>query len=161
MMTADTGFANRDAVCMHVTCRGPGLFSGQAFDLKTGRAFYSRLLDRLRESPGVTSAAAVLLRPLEGTIGWDAHFQFEFEGNRYENREPPQANFEVVTPGYFQTAGTPLLEGRDFNEHDGEGAESVAIITASLAKRNCEARLHPICHRSEERRVGKECRSRW
>jgi putative ABC transport system permease protein len=147
MMTADTGFANRDAVSMNLTLRGPGLFSGQAYDLKTRRAFYSRLSDRLRESPGVTSAAAVLLRPLEGTIGWDAHYQFEFEGNRYENREPPQANFEVVTPGYFRTVGTPLLEGRDFNEHDSEGAESVAIISNSLAKRIRDVGLNPIGHR--------------
>jgi predicted permease len=147
MMTANTGFANHDAVSMNVTLRGPGLFSGQAYDLKTRRAFYSRLLDRLRESPGVTSAAAILLRPLEGTIGWDAHYQFEFEGNRYDNREPPQANFEVVTPGYFLTAGTPLLEGRDFNEHDGEGAESVAIISNSLAKRIRDAGVNPIGHR--------------
>src|SRR5258708_5970360 len=158
MMTAETGFANHDAVSMNVTLRGPGLFSGQAYDLKTRLAFYSRLLDRLRESPGVTSAAAVLLRPLEGTIGWDTHYQFEFEGNRYENREPPQANFEVAAPGYFQTVGTSLLEGRDFNEHDGEGAESVAIISRSLAKRIRDAGLNPVGHRL---RFGRGSNGSW
>ncbi len=147
MMTADTGFSNHDALSMNVTLRGPGLFGAQAYDLKARRAFYSHLLDRLREAPGVTSAAAVLLRPFEGTIGWDAQYHFEFETNREANREPPQANFEVVTPGYFQTVGTPLLEGRDFSEHDGEGVERVAIISNSLAQRIRNAGQNPIGHR--------------
>src|SRR6185295_17702365 len=41
-------------------------------------AFYDGLLERLRARPGVASAAAVLLRPLEGEIGWD--FPFTVEG---------------------------------------------------------------------------------
>jgi putative ABC transport system permease protein len=147
MMTADTGFSNQDALSMNVALRGPGLFGAQAYDLKARRAFYSRLLERLRQSPGVTSAAAVLLRPFEGTIGWDAQYYFEFEVNREANREAPQANFEVVTPGYFQTVGTPLLEGRDFSEHDGEGADRVAIISNSLAQRIRNAGRDPIGHR--------------
>jgi predicted permease len=147
MMTADTGFANRDTVTMNLALRGPGLFGAQAYDLKTRRAFYSRFLDRLREAPGVTSAAAVLLRPFEGAIGWDAHYRFEFEANRDGNREPSQANFEVITPGYFQTVGTPLLEGRDFSEHDGDGAERVVIIGNSLAQRIRNAGQNPIGHR--------------
>jgi putative ABC transport system permease protein len=147
MMTADTGFANRDAVSMNVALRGPGLFGAQAYDLKARRAFYSRLLDRLRETPGVASAAAVLLRPFEGAIGWDAHYRFEFEANGAENGEPPQANFETVTPGYFETVGTPLLEGRDFSEHDAEGIERVAIIGNSLARRIRNAGRNPIGHR--------------
>jgi putative ABC transport system permease protein len=147
MMTADTGFANRDALSMNLALRGPGLLGAQAFDPKTRHAFYSRLLDRLREAPGVTSVAAVLLRPFEGTIGWDAQYEFEFEANRSESGEPRQANFEAITPGYFQTVGTPLLGGRDFNEHDSEGGESVAIISESLAKRIRDAGLNPIGHR--------------
>jgi predicted permease len=134
MMAADTGFANRDALSMNLSLRGPGLLSGQAFDPKTRRAFYTRLLDRLREAPGVTSAAAVLLRPLEGAIGWDVTYEFEFEAGRRESRELPKTNYEVVTPGYFQTVGTPMLEGRDFGDGDTEDGEGVAIISRSLAE---------------------------
>jgi putative ABC transport system permease protein len=147
MMTADVGFANRDTLTMNLTLRGPGLFAAQAFDVKARRAFYSRFLDRLREAPGVESAAAVLLRPFEGVVGWDAQVQFGFEAGREETREPPQANFEVITPGYFQTVGTPLLEGRDFSDHDNETGEAVAIIGNSLAKRIREVGLSPIGHR--------------
>ena len=41
--------------------------------------FLQAIVDRLRAAPGVTSAAAMLLRPLEGTIGWDVSYGFQFE----------------------------------------------------------------------------------
>ena len=75
---------------MNLQLRGPGLFSAQAFDLKSRRSFYRQLLDRLREAPGVTSAAAVLLRPLEGTIGWDVPYEFEFEAGGKADRVLPK-----------------------------------------------------------------------
>ena len=114
MMSADTGFRNRDAVSMNLHLRGPGVLAAQGYDQKARRLFYSNLLNRLRESPGVTSAAGILLRPLEGTIGWDVPYEFEFEAASKNGQVLPKANYEVVTPDYFKTVGTPLLEGRDF-----------------------------------------------
>ncbi len=157
MMSADTGFANRDALSMNLQLRGPGLFGAQAFDAKFRRGFYTQLLDRLRESPGVTSAAAVLLRPLEGTVGWDVSYEFEFEAGGRDNRVLPKTNYEVVTPGYFQTVGTPLLEGRDFNAHDSEDGEPVAIISQALAERIRRAGRSPLGSRL---RLGLSA-SRW
>ncbi|MGO9258708.1 MAG: ADOP family duplicated permease [Bryobacteraceae bacterium] len=155
MMHADLGFANRDTLSMNLTLRGPGLFSAQAYDPKSRRAFYTQLLDRLRAAPGVTSAAAVLLRPLEGTIGWDVPYQFEFEAGAGtgagtgagDSRELPKANYEVVTPGYFQTVGTALVEGRDFDDGDREGGEGVVIVSRALAQRIRRAGHLPVGHR--------------
>jgi predicted permease len=144
MISADTGFANRDALSMNVALRGPGLLAAQGIELKSRRAFYKSLLDRLRASPGVTSAATVLVRPLEGPIGWDVSYEFEFEAGQKDRRALPEANYEVVTPGYFQTVGTPLLEGRDFSEHDSEGNEPVAIISRALAQRIRRAGHAPV-----------------
>lgn len=144
MMSGDIGFANRDAVSMNLQLHGPGLFSAQAFNVRYRRAFYKQLLDRLRQQPGISSAAAVLLRPLEGTIGWDVSYEFEFEAARGDNRVLPKANYEVVTPGYFKTVGTALLEGRDFSEHDSETSEPVAIISRSLANRIQQAGDRPL-----------------
>jgi predicted permease len=147
MMAADIGFTNHETVSMNLQLRGPGLFSSQAFELKARHAFYTRLLACLRQSPGVTSAAAVLLRPLEGTIGWDTSYEFGFEAGSKDRRTLPSANYEVVTPGYFQTVGTILLEGRDFNEHDLEDSENVVIISHTLAQSIRAAGYLPVGHR--------------
>jgi putative ABC transport system permease protein len=147
MMNADIGFANRDAVSMNLQLRGPGLFSSQAYDLKARRLFYAELLKKLREAPGVTSAAAVLLRPLEGTIGWDVSYEFEFEAGGKDGRVLPKVNYEVVTPDYFRTVGTPLLAGRDFNDRDIEGADPVVIISETLARKVRAAGHGPVGYR--------------
>jgi predicted permease len=144
MMSADIGFGNRDALTVNLQLRGPGLFATQGLHR---HAFYANLLSRLRETPGVISAAAVLVRPLEGPIGWERVYEFEFEAGRKDPARLPKANYEAVTPGYFRTVGTPLLEGRDFNEHDTEESESVAIISRSLADRIREAGHSPLGHR--------------
>jgi putative ABC transport system permease protein len=147
MMSADIGFRNRDAVSMNLQLRGPGLLSNGAFDAGARRAFYTQLLDRLRATPGVTSAAAVLLRPLEGTIGWDVPYEFEFEAGRGDGRVLPKINYEVVTPDYFKTVGTPLLEGRDFDEHDSEAGARVVIVSQALAQRIRAAGHSPLGYR--------------
>ncbi len=144
MMSAGTGFGNRDALSMNLQLRGPGLFSGQGFDLKSRRLFYGQLLGRLREAPGVTSAAAVLLRPLEGPIGWDVPYEFEFEAGAKAGRVLPKVNYEVVTPDYFKSVGTPLVEGRDFDDHDSEAGEPVVIISRRLAQRIRAAGHSPL-----------------
>lgn len=147
MLAADIGFTNRDSVSMNLQLRGPDLTSGQRPDSKARRSFYSEVLNRLREAPGVTSAAAILTRPLEGPIGWDVSYDFGFENGRESDRVLPKANYEVVTPDYFKTVGTPLLEGRDFDDQDGEDGEPVVIISRSLAQKIRAAGFAPLGYR--------------
>ncbi len=135
MLRADTGFSNRDAVTANLPLRG--------VDAKSRAGFYETLLERLRANPGVTSAAAVLLRPLEGTIGWEMHYQPEYAATTAE-MDQPATEFEVVTPGYFETVGTPLLEGRDFTADDRENTEKAVIVSRSLAARFRRAGHSPI-----------------
>ena len=141
MLHADLGFAHRDTLTMNLALRGPGVKP----DVR--RRFYDELLDRLRASPEVTGAAAVLLRPFEGPIGWDTEYMFEFEAATRDPNKLTKANFEVITGRYFETVGTALSAGRDFNDHDTPTSERVAIISDSLARRIRAAGRDPILHR--------------
>jgi putative ABC transport system permease protein len=97
------------------------------------KAFFTELLDRIRSHNEVREAGAVLLRPLEGTIGWDSEYQARGQ-DAYDAKRNPISNFEVVTPGYFAALGTPLLAGRDFTAHDNESSQPVMIVSHSLAQ---------------------------
>ena len=135
MLSANIGFANRDAAWMNLQLRGPGLFGAQAFDPAFRHSFYTQLLDRLRAAPGVTSAAAILLRPLEGPSAGTCRMSLTLKPAAEDNRVSPKRTMRLPTPEYFKTVGTPLLEGRDFNQHDAENDEPVVTVSQSLAQR--------------------------
>lgn len=141
MLNTDLGFAHRDTVTMNLAAHGP------EFTVEKRRRFYTELLDRLRAAPEVTHAAAILLRPFEGPIGWDTAYWFEYEAATRNPDKLIMANFEVTTPGYFETVGTPLSAGRDFNNHDTPESEKVAIISESMAARIRSAGRDPLTHR--------------
>src|SRR5205807_10495721 len=43
--------------------------------------------------------------------------------------------YRPVTPGFFEVFGISQTEGRDFNDLDKEGTESVAIVNMAFARR--------------------------
>jgi putative ABC transport system permease protein len=50
--------------------------------------------------------------------------------------EDPRAQWRVISPGFFASLGVPILEGRDFNELDGQNnGEPVVIVSETLAQR--------------------------
>lgn len=50
--------------------------------------------------------------------------------------EEPSANHRVISPGYFQALGIPLLRGRSFSDRDIETSPKVAIIDEAFARRH-------------------------
>src|SRR5262249_60511792 len=56
------------------------------------------------------------------------------DGYSARPREGPRAQFHIVGPGFFDTIGMKLLEGRDFNSRDDGSAAKVAIINESMAR---------------------------
>ena len=98
------------------------------------RAFYRDVIARAAELPGVRAAGAVLLRPLAGPDGFD--YPLSLEGMDAETqRRLPLVNYEAVTPGYFDAAGIPLVEGRGLSTSDDETAPRVVVVSAATAQR--------------------------
>jgi predicted permease len=92
--------------------------------------FYDRLLPELRQLPGVTAVAAVNNFPGLGA----GNRGLEFEGRPAPDpKRPPQGSMIVETPGYLETIGLPVLQGRDFTEADGAEGQEVAVVSRAFA----------------------------
>jgi predicted permease len=93
--------------------------------------FYDELLARLRTLPGVKSAAVAAVPLLSGSE-WDNGTQVE--GYQAKDGEDMQAFMNALSPGYFDTMGIPLLEGRDFDRRDFKRDSKVAIVNEHFAR---------------------------
>jgi putative ABC transport system permease protein len=108
------------------------------------RIFFSNLIERLKQIPGVHQVGATSGLPMDGGLP-DGIFllmtQSEIPkttdglGALFKQKERSgHADFCVATDGYFQVLGIPLIRGRIFDEHDGTDSPHVAVISESLAR---------------------------
>jgi len=96
-------------------------------------AFYDRLIEKLQTSPQVESVGMVQQAPMRG----DYVLSFAIQGRApAKHGEEPSANHRVISPGYFQALGIPLLRGRSFSDRDIETSPKVAIIDEAFARRH-------------------------
>jgi putative ABC transport system permease protein len=97
------------------------------------RGFATRSLETIRRLPGVTAAAITSAVPLSGNYQSGVVIA---EGYTPEPGEPVVSAIRVaVTPGYFETVGTPLIAGRYFDERDNDPDSRSMIIDEALARR--------------------------
>jgi predicted permease len=93
-------------------------------------SLYPRLREGLRLIPGVANAAFALYGPMSGD-NWSRRIAVVDASSA----EPGVASWNRVTPGYFETIGTPILRGRAFDDGDGRGGPPVAIVSETFARR--------------------------
>ena len=96
--------------------------------------FHDRLQTRLTSMPGIGSATAVLSVPFVGSGGGIDGRVALLGQSAEEVQRNPTVNMEIITPNYFATVDTPLLQGRAFSDADREGAPGVVIVSASVAQ---------------------------
>ncbi len=103
-------------------------------------SFWRTVLERVRAVPGVVAASATSDRWL---LAGRRVVQYDVEGDAEMNRRVPVAELRTVTPGYFETLGIPVLEGRTFGDVDygtvqtpgGKRAPFVVLVSKTLAAR--------------------------
>jgi putative ABC transport system permease protein len=90
-------------------------------------AFYRDLVQKIGAIPGVNAA---------GGQSGGANVFFEPQGQApAAPGQEPTASFKMIMPGFLKAMGTGLVAGREFNEHDNEGANPVALISETVAHR--------------------------
>ncbi|MGB9123310.1 MAG: FtsX-like permease family protein, partial [Candidatus Angelobacter sp.] len=99
------------------------------------RDFYREVSRRVSTLPGVQHVSSGFGVPWRDGRALSISFTFSVEGARRENSEDLRARFRSISPGFFETLGVPIVEGRDFRDTDRDGAERVVIISRSVAQR--------------------------
>ena len=138
-----TGAGLLTASYVHLAQRDPG-FRAEAlltFDLSLPDltypeprrlAFYEGLLEQLGAAPGATSAALAMPLPLTGNSMTVA---FNIEQRPALPHERPSSNMAIVSPGFFRTAGIPVVQGRAFSERDDAESPPVVIVNRAFAEK--------------------------
>jgi predicted permease len=97
-----------------------------------GREFYRELESRLRALPGVVAVGQAFTVPM-GVMS--ASGPVSVEGHPVETgKQPPVVDYNMVSPGYFDTLRIPVHRGRTFATTDVEKSTQVAIINQTMAK---------------------------
>jgi putative ABC transport system permease protein len=102
-------------------------------DAPSMAAYYRALMERLAALPGVVAAGANTNLPIDGFAHTGQHFSLP--GSVLPASQRPAAACDLINSSYFRTLGIPLLQGRPFDDRDGEDAPRVAIVSSSLARR--------------------------
>jgi predicted permease len=126
LKSVDTGFRDLDNL---ITFQLSPALSG--YDGARTVHLYSELLDHLRAVPGVKFAALASVPLLSGDE-WDS--STSVEGYQSKDGEDMQAFMNSISPGYFETMGVALKEGRDFDRRDMTEDAKVAIVNESFAR---------------------------
>ncbi len=96
--------------------------------------FFDRVTERIQAIPGVRHAGATIVDPYSGA---DLRNDVTPEERAAEAGAAGylQAAWRIVSPGYFEAAGVPILKGRDFSDDDRRDGVPVVIVSRSLADR--------------------------
>jgi predicted permease len=121
MQSSDPGFAVKNRLYALAYISEP------EFNAGTGRQFYAKALESLRDLPGVRGASLTRLLPLRG------------EGSESDcvsagNVTAMRSTYGVIDSGFLTTMQIPLLEGREFSSRDLSGGPRVAIVNETLAR---------------------------
>ena len=101
-------------------------------DPQTVTRMQNSILDKLAAIPGVSSAGFAASVPMSGAEpAWN---QIYIEGKNYEGENAPMRLYNYVSPGYFHTAGTRIVAGRDFTWAEIYNLRPIGIVSESLAR---------------------------
>jgi predicted permease len=123
---SDYGF-QRDGLLLVHTNPAKGGFKGDR-----GSLFFREFLARLNATPGISLASCAFITPLSGGMWWDPAV---VPGYVPAQNEMTTIYLNSVSPRYFATMGTPVLEGREFTDADDKSSRPVAVVNESFARR--------------------------
>ena len=126
LMGVDAGFERDGLVLASISPHVLGYDKARLGDL------YRRLVERLQAVPGVRSASLSLYSLLGNSATRSSIFLPGYVPRRDEELWTYES---MVTPGYFQTVGMPVLAGRGISVRDRQRAPRVAVVNETFVRR--------------------------
>ena len=122
----DKGFNEENLLLASVD---PGL---QGYDRGRSEVFYRELETSLRSLPGVSAVGFARMVPL--TLN-SSDRGVDIPGYEESPNENMSIRYNMVTPGYFEAMGIPILSGRSFMDYDDSEGAPVIIVNQQFANR--------------------------
>ena len=127
LRAVDPGFDPHNVLTMNVSVAGQAQYVG------AGREnLYRSIVRNIEAVPGVRSAALINHVPLAGDV-WG--FNVSVEGRPMPAGQEINAVYRVAGPKYFSTMRVPVLNGREFDDHDTAAAPPSIVVNETFAKR--------------------------
>jgi predicted permease len=126
-LSIDPGFAEPSHLV--VASMDPGL---QGYDAPRAREFFDRLVAETTALPTVQSAGMASGLPLSLDV---INSGVDVPGYEFAEGESSLVEFVLVTDGYLEAMGVPLLEGRLFSRLDDADAPPVVVVNRAFADR--------------------------
>jgi predicted permease len=126
LLTVDAGFDRRNVLLAEASMDRTKTTAEQRM------LIYDEIERRLATIPGVTAVARSFTTPLKG---WEWNNFIHAEGPNAPTGEQSLADFNAVTPGYFQVMRMQLLEGRGLNASDTQTSPLVSVVNKTLAQK--------------------------
>ena len=107
--------------------------NSQGYDQARTLQFQEDLRSRIVGMPGVSAATLAAAGPISPGIGV---FPIVSEGSTISSEDSLlHVVCDVVSPGFFETLGVPIVRGRAFSASDREGSAPVVMVSQELVRR--------------------------
>ena len=127
LQRADPGFSSDGIITFRLS------LSGQRFRAREAlNAFSTEFRSRLAALPGVTGVGAISHIPYDDLPNWGTPY---LRDGDTDLDNAGTADTRAITPGFFETVGAKMIEGRFFTEADDAKALPVTIVDERLAER--------------------------
>jgi predicted permease len=133
LRSVDLGFRNQNVVAVQ-------LDFPREWSRRNIRVPYKQLAEQLQVMPGVVSVSYGFPGPFQ--MG-SASATIRVPGSERTAAEPAEVETGQVAPRYFETIGTPLLLGREFDRNDMSSPGKVAVVNEAFVRAFLPGEAHP------------------
>jgi putative ABC transport system permease protein len=128
LMAVDPGFDREGILAVQVSVPPAEVAESRAVE-----ELFRQLRERLGSQPGVVSVSAASGVPLGGQLPFISHGLEDFPTGPDEL--PNMAHLTYVDPGYFETLGIPVVDGRTLGDGDAADAFRGVVVSRAYAER--------------------------